>query len=292
MCATVVAFMFDTYEVPSMCKFALTLGVAIATPLLFLESAQAVNLVRYDFTFRVPVGFRAASGEVGTGYVVYDADLITGRSGSSDLFYGRSDTPEGSYIQIKRYPSPFLATDFQLDFLGRRFGVNDGSLTPSITTDENGAFCGVNFAVNRPQLGFDLLGNCQAEKGDRNYLNRSGLLDVDFYRGDNFYIRGRSNYPFDASNVINYTLTLTPEPSPISTPEPSPISTPEPSPISTPEPSPIFTPEPSPISTPESSVQVSEPRAIAALVAVALRFALWKTQFFCKKGAESPGRVF
>jgi cell division septation protein DedD len=242
---------------------------------LFLSAlslpATAINLVRYDFNFRVPVGFQAASGEVGSGYVVYDADfgasLQEAYVASGDI---SSDEP---YLYQVRGGSPLQVEDFQLDFLGRRFTSADnfdGFLRPpvSVETTSDGTFCGVNFSFNRPQLGFYIFPDCTPENknDDRFVIERS----VDFYRGSEFYIKGRPNYKFDASNGVNYTLVTpppTPVPEPTPEPEPTPIPTPEPTPVPVPEePTPTPTPEPEPTPTPEPTTKVPEPGLVLALL--------------------------
>jgi cell division septation protein DedD len=297
----------------------LTLGMAVAITPLFVSAASAV-ILRYDFTFRVPVGFQAASGEYGTGYVTYNVDPpvpiehfhypytnpptgYTSGGGYVVIFY--SGRPDVEYTNFEGNLKP---QDFQLDFLGRRFTAADGALgqSPSVWVFEDGSLCGIGFTVDRPQLGFSILPDCTPNIRQDDLINEDH--DIDFYRGSEFYIKGRPNYPFDASNVVNYTLTQTipdisdlpippiapepiatpaPTPEPIPTPVPTPTPEPVPAPEPTPTPEPVLTPtpepEPTPISTPvptpapepTPSVQVPEPSALAALFVLsglALRF--------------------
>jgi hypothetical protein len=296
-----------------MYRLHLKLGMAVAITPLFVSAASAATL-RYDFTFRVPVGFQAASGEYGTGYVTYNVDdrdpyqyssvlgitispglrgsiFIVGSEPSADYYYH-------PYVGHQGFQTNLKPRDFQLDFLGRRLTAADGAYGASVQTFDDGSLCGVSFIVDRPQLGFSILPDCTPNIRRDNSIRED--QDIDFYRGSEFYIKGRPNYPFDASNVVNYTLTQTipdpitiydpttvydpvppiaPEPVPTPTPEPVPTPTPEPvptpapeptpTPVPTPTPEPIPTPSPEPIPTPTSepvpSVQVPEPSVLAAL---------------------------
>jgi hypothetical protein len=262
--------------------------------------ATAINLVRYDFNFRVPVGFQAASGEVGTGYVVYDADLapelsLGGSEYATTSRVSDADRPDYfPYTELFRTGSSLVATEFQVDFLGRRFTSQDNTYgndfsgyTPapvSIQTKRDGTFCGVNFSLNRPQLAFHILPDCEPEIND-NFDRLMKPNFVNFYRGTEFYITGTPRYQFDASNVVNYTLVTpppapVPEPTPIPTPEPTPVPVPEeptptptpvpeeptPTPTPVPEPTPTPTPVPEPTPTPEPTTKVPEPGLVLALL--------------------------
>jgi cell division septation protein DedD len=266
----------------SMSKLHLTLGMAVVISSLFSSAASAVTL-RYDFTFRVPVGFQAASGEVGTGYVTYDVNDRDPNQGGVGIFSQLGLDNRYGYVEHSNFDTDLKARDFQLDFLGRRFTAADGAdgEGASIRTFDDGSLCGVSFSVDRPQLGFDILPDCTPDILNDNYFIEA--QNVDFYRGSEFYIKGRPNYPFDASNVVNYTLTQiipdptpTPEPVPIPTLTPEPVPTPTPTPTPEPVPTPTPTPEPVPTPTPTSepvptptptpvpSVQVPEPSALGA----------------------------
>jgi hypothetical protein len=290
-----------------------TLPLASLFSICLSQPSLAVNLVRVDFNFRVPVGFDAASGEYGTGYVIYDADL-----GVSEIEpFSAQISPDSTdyYVEFLRYGSPLQATEFYLNFLGRSYTSADNfdgtnRIPVSVETLEDGVFCGVNFSFYRPQLAFYLLPVCGSVNSYDEEILKPKYADrfinprhVDYFRGSEFYITGRPNYPFDASNVVNYSApipVLTPVPTPAPTPDttpppvPTPVPTPEPTPVPTPvptpeptsvpapEPTPVPTPEPTPVPEPTPIKEIAEPNLLIGLSIVAAMCS-GSRRFFNKK---------